>query len=89
LLAKAGYDSTKTAKQHPAEHIRWREVESSNVEAVGWDSDMNLYARFKWGGVYRYDGVSRQRSVACSLAPSVGRYFHQKIKPNYKAVKIA
>ena len=70
------------------EQVRWREVESSNVSAVGWDSDMHLYARFKSGAVYLYKGVSRQRSVACSRASSVGSYFNQKIKPHYEAVKI-
>lgn len=87
----AGYaHAANLMTQHPAEHIRWRDTpESSNVAAVGWDSEMRMYARFKSGSIYMYEGVSRQRSVACSRAKSVGRYFHQFIKPNYKAVKIA
>jgi hypothetical protein len=89
---RAGYShaaNLMTPKVPPAEHIRWRETpESSNVEAVGWDSDMRLYARFKGGSVYMYVGVSRQRAVAASRAQSVGRYFNDLIKPNYKAVKI-
>jgi KTSC domain len=92
ISKKAGYAhaaNLMTKKQHPAEHIRWREVESSNVEAVGWDSEFRMYARFKGGTIYMYEGVSRQRVVACALAKSVGSYFNQKIKPNYKAVKIA
>jgi len=73
----------------PAVQIRWRETpESSNVEAVGWDEDMNMYARFKGGTVYMYLNVHYQRAVAASRAKSVGRYFHEHIKPNYKAVKI-
>jgi hypothetical protein len=73
-----------------AEQIRWRETpESSNVQAVGWDSEMRMYARFKGGSIYLYENVSRQRAVACSRARSVGRYFHEHIKPHYKAVRIA
>lgn len=72
-----------------AEEIKWRETpESSNVEAVGWDKHMRMYARFKSGSIYLYDGVSRQRAVACSRARSVGRYFNTVIKPNYTAVKV-
>ena len=90
---KAGYAhaaNLMNPKVPPAEHIRWRETpESSNVEAVGWDNESRMYARFKGGSIYMYEGVSRQRAVACTLSKSVGRYFHEHIKPNYKAVKIA
>jgi len=75
--------------KYPAEQVRWREVVSSNVDAVGWDSDMRMYARFKGGAVYLYEGVTRQRAVACSRAKSVGQYFNSIIKPNYKAVRVA
>lgn len=74
--------------QRATESVTWREVESSNVQAVGWDKDNHLYARFTSGAVYLYVGVSRQRAVACSRAKSVGRYFNKVIKPHYKAVKI-
>lgn len=79
------------ATVQPAEQIRWRDTpESSNVARIGWDSTYNrMYAEFKSGSVYLYDGVSRQRAVACWRSRSVGRYFNKHIKPNYKAVRIA
>lgn len=93
ISKRAGYAHVANLvnpKVPPAEHIRWRDTpESSNVSAVGWDSDMRLYAKFKSGSIYMYEGVTRQRAVACSRATSVGRYFHEHIKPHYKAVKIA
>lgn len=91
ISKKAGYAHATNLKgvEHPAEQIRWRLTpDSSNVCAVGWDSEMRMYARFKSGSVYLYEGVSRQRAVACSLAKSVGKYFNEHIKPNYKAVRI-
>jgi hypothetical protein len=72
-----------------AEQIRWRETpESSNVAAIGWDGEERMYVRFHHGGVYLYDGVARQRAVACWRAPSVGVYFNKHIKPNYHCVKV-
>ena len=74
--------------------IVWRQVESSNVKAIGWDQGRRLFVRFKSGAVYAYPGVSRQRAVACAYArrltraASVGRYINQRIKPHYQAVKI-
>jgi hypothetical protein len=62
--------------------------DSSNVNYVGWqDGDMVVW--FKNGGLYRYEGVSRQRAVAAALASSVGSYINKKIKPHYKVVKLA
>lgn len=69
--------------------IRWREVESSNVQAVGWDNENGMYVLFKNGGLYLYKDVTRQRAVACFRAESVGKYVNKKIIPNFKATKIA
>lgn len=66
--------------------------DSSNVRYVGWQEG-DMYVIFKNDSssarMYKYVGVSRQRAVACCLAKSVGKYISSKIKPNYKAVKIA
>lgn len=62
--------------------------DSSNVRFVGWQ-DGNLLVWYRSGGFYRYENVSVQRAVACALAPSVGRYLNQRIKPNFNMVKIA
>jgi len=73
---------------HPAEHISWRAVESSNIEAVGWDAHHRMYVKFKNGGIYMYEGVTRQRVVCAARAGSVGHYINTEIIPNYAAVKI-
>lgn len=74
---------------YPAsDKVRWREVESSNITRVGWDSAKNLYVVFHGGGMYLYKGVSRQRAVALAYAESVGRYLNRTIKPHYKATKL-
>lgn len=63
-------------------------TDSSNVQHVGW-KDGALYVLFKGGALYMYDGVSRQRAVACALADSVGKYLNQKIKPTYSCTRLA
>lgn len=80
------------AGNFPAEAIVWRDVQSSNVEKVGWlPSRMEgkaMFVKFKSGFVYTYLGVSRQRVVAASRAKSVGKYINEKIKPEYDAIRV-
>jgi hypothetical protein len=45
--------------------ITWRDVESSNVERVGWGRT-GMFVKFRSGAIYLYRGVSRQRAVACA-----------------------
>lgn len=72
------------------EKVRWRSVKSSNVCRVGWDSEQHMYVAYGDGSsIYRYDGVSRQRAVACAYAKSVGKYVNHVIKPRFTAVRIA
>lgn len=63
-------------------------LDSSNVQFVGWDNENHMFVWFISGGVYRYDGVSRQRTVAAALAKSVGSYIAKKIKPNYAVQRV-
>ena len=79
--------------KYPASTIRWHPVESSNVDAVGWDRSAGMYVRFKGGTVYRYAGVSRQRAVACAhyqdvYGRSVGHYVNLRVKPRFPCTKI-
>lgn len=76
------------AAKYPAEPVQWREVTSEKVAAIGWDRGLRLYARFRSGEIYFYEGVRRQRAVACSRAKSVGSYLARKIAPNSHAVKV-
>jgi hypothetical protein len=72
----------------PAEQIKWRRVESSNVRAVGWDQHRNMYIQFKSGTIYQYPNVSRQRAVAVSTRPSVGTFVNRRIIPNFHAIRL-
>lgn len=77
------------AVKHPAEMVRWRPVDSSNVIEIGWDRHQGMYVTFKSGATYLYHDCTRQRAVAASLAPSVGSYINKTIKPNYSCTRIA
>lgn len=79
---------------YPAEEVRWRDVDSSNVRQVGWDSRGNMYVIYRdtsgegRNTMYAYVDVPRQRVVAASRARSVGRYINEHIKPHHEAVKL-
>lgn len=67
-----------------------RDINSSNVEWVGWPAsgeDM-MVVQYKGGGRYAYLGVPRQRAVAAAWSPSTGKYINAKIKPKYDVVKL-
>lgn len=71
-------------------YVNWRYTDSTNVKRVGWpvDGQPLMIVEFKSGAQYGYLGVPRQRAMALADARSVGRYLNEKIKPNYKVVKI-
>lgn len=70
--------------------ITWRQVESSNVQAVGWDNAGKImFVRFKNGQVYAYLQVSRQRAVfIASRCTSVGAYLNQVVKPKFPSLRV-
>lgn len=78
--------------QRAAEQIRWRKTPgSSNVLAVGWTAPgygTSMFVKFKGGTMYCYLGVSRQRVVAASRAKSVGKYVHEHIIGQYRAMRV-
>ena len=64
----------------------YEEVESSNIDKVGsFGSDLYLY--FKPGVWYRYEGAGFL-FVSLTSADSIGKLFHQQIKPLYDCYKI-
>jgi hypothetical protein len=63
----------------PYEADNWREVESSNIKAVG-TRDHYLIVQFNKGGSYRYPNCASQFDDLIN-AESVGRYFAVNIKP--------
>jgi hypothetical protein len=83
-----GASVRRPAAGSSASPIRWRAVQSSAVHAVGWDDAEHVYVMFAERGLYRYDGVTRQRAVAAASAPSAGRYVNERIIPYYPAWRI-
>lgn len=78
-------------RKHPAAPVKWRDTpESSNIAAVGWTPDgSGMYIRFKkTDAIYFYEGVSRQRVVACSRSKSAGQYVNHKIIKQFRAVRV-
>ncbi len=60
-------------------------VDSSNVEAIGYDIDtQQLHVRFsKSGATYVYYGVEEWRFVEFQQAESKGTYLNENIKGTY------
>lgn len=64
-------------------------VSSSNVDAVGYDSDkQQLHVRYKNGGTYAYHGVSPEKHIALMGAPSIGKHLHDHIKGRHAHTQI-
>lgn len=64
-------------------------VESSNVDAVGYDPEIRvLRVRFKGGHSYDYADVPADAYHNVMAAPSKGGYFAAHIKPKYAASKV-
>lgn len=64
-------------------------VESSNLNAVGFDPTRNrLRVRFNTGSVYDYVGVPASEFTGLLGASSKGQYFNQEIKDSYSFVRV-
>ena len=65
-----------------------QEVESTLISAVGYQGE-ELFVRFKTTKrLYKYEDVPRAVFNELLAAPSIGRYFLQKIKGAYTPEKI-
>ena len=62
------------------------EVVSSNIAAIGWEDD-KLFVTFKSKLTvptnYSYEGVPKELFEEMLIAPSVGKFFNEKIKVEY------
>lgn len=64
-------------------------VNSSNVEAVGYDAENGaIYVRFLSGDTYVYAGADQGTFEELLNADSVGSYLNRVIKPNYEYSKL-
>lgn len=59
--------------------VEMHEVESSNLEAVGFRED-TLVVKFKKGAVYSYNGVDRSVFEDLLNAESVGKFFNANVR---------
>lgn len=63
---------------------RMQPVQSSSVDAVGFDPTRNeLIIRFVSGGTYVYGMVPSAVFEALLDADSIGRFVNERIKPRY------
>lgn len=64
-------------------------VDSSNVEAVGYDENSStLQVEFKNGGMYQYFDVPEEVFFGLRDADSVGGYLAARIKGTYRYSKV-
>ena len=64
-------------------------VDSSNVEAVGYDEKSStLQVEFKNGGMYQYFDVPEDEFIGLRDASSVGGYLAARIKGTYRYSKV-
>lgn len=64
-------------------------VESSNVEAIGYDKESEtLQVEFKNGGIYQYFDVPQHIFQESHNADSIGKYLAYNIKGNYRYSKV-
>jgi hypothetical protein len=65
-------------------------VISSNINSIGYDSDMKLLEiEFNSGGVYQYPNVPERVYSGLMAASSHGQYFHRNIKDVYSYRKVS
>jgi hypothetical protein len=63
-------------------------VDSSNIEAIGYDDDtLELHVRFLSGRYYVYHEVPRQAFDGLMQAPSKGSFLNREIKGVYQFTK--
>jgi hypothetical protein len=65
--------------------LDWKEVESSNIFAIGYDTDKSeLHIKFNTGAEYAYFGVAKDTFDNLMDAPSKGKFFAAEIKGKYE-----
>lgn len=63
-------------------------VDSSNIEAVGYDEEaQEMHVQFLNGGYYIYHGVPRQTFDGMMSAPSKGSFLNREVKNVYSYTK--
>ena len=69
--------------------VEMKPVNSSNVYAVGYDTENQIvHVQFLNGSEYIYKGVSQHEFEGLLNAPSVGSYLHRNYKNIYPYERI-
>ena len=69
--------------------IKWTEVESSNIEAIGYDEeDESLYVRFNSKTQYVYYNVPDEEHQEFLDADSKGKFLNENIKGQYEYARV-
>ena len=61
-------------------------TDSSCIDAVYFKHGITIVA-FKSGAVYSYHGIRKETLLEWEKAPSLGRFFLERIRPHYEGVK--
>lgn len=65
--------------------IEMKEVKSSNIQRVGYDPlEKTMRVQFSSGTAFVYKDVPRETFDNLRSAKSIGNYFAQNIRPNFK-----
>ena len=62
-------------------------VESSMIDSIGYEKNV-LEVRFRNGGLYQYLDVPESVLGQLMNAPSKGRFFNQRIRGRYPALRL-
>lgn len=63
-------------------------VESSNINAIGYEAGM-LFVRFNNGLVYAYSNVPQEVYDGLTAAESKGRYINESVKGKFNSCKLS
>lgn len=55
-------------------------VESSNIEAVGFNQELGIVVRFRNGSTYAYPDGTNAELTEFLNSPSKGRWFHKNLR---------
>ena len=69
-------------------NVQMHSVGSSNIKALGW-FDHALYIDFLSGRSYKYPGVPQEVFEDMLASDSVGKFFHNRIRPHYDAEEVS
>jgi len=65
-----------------------KQIESSNIISIGYDENKNeMEVEFKEGGIYIYNGVSKESHENLINSPSIGSHFYKHIKGKHNFSK--